>query len=70
MNRIPKWVWLIVAAGGAYYLYKRYQSATISLTSATASTGGAPVALPGTPAALNAAGGQIASGLTALFNQV
>lgn len=67
MNKIPKWVWLLIAAGGAYYLYNKYKAgATIALTGAT--VGGQSVQLPGTPSAVNTAGQQIASGITQLFN--
>lgn len=67
--KVPKWVWLIIAAGGAWYLYSKYKSTTIALTSASVSN--APQnALPGTPAAISSAGQQIGQGLTTLFNQV
>lgn len=68
MGKIPKWVWLLVAAGGAYYLYNRYKSTTIALTSASATPTGQ--ALPGTPNAIAQASNQIASGITSIFNQV
>lgn len=69
MNKIPKWVWLIVAAGGAYYLYTKYKNAaTIALTTGTP-TVGTPT-LPGTATALSSAGAQIGAGITSLFNQL
>jgi|HubBroStandDraft_2_1064218.scaffolds.fasta_scaffold71702_6 hypothetical protein len=69
MNKIPKWVWAIAIAGGAYYLYNRYKSAAVALTSASIGQNGQP-ALPGTPGAINTGSAQIASGITQLFNLV
>lgn len=68
MNRIPKWVWLAIAAGGAYYLYSRYKATTIALTTGTPTVGSPQI--PGTTSALNTASGQIASGITSLFNNL
>ncbi len=65
MKKIPSWVWLAVAAGGAYFLYQKYKTPVISLASASTSAG--TQALPGTPAAINQAGQQIGTGLMQLF---
>ena len=71
MNKIPTWVWLLAAAGGAYYLYTRYKTQTISLTGASVNTGGQSQSmLPGTPAAVSTAASQIGSGITSLFSQL
>lgn len=71
MNKIPKWVWLIVAAGGAWYLYSKYKTQTIALTGASVGTGGASQSLlPGTPNAVSTAASQIGSGVTQLFSSL
>jgi hypothetical protein len=68
MRKIPSWVWLAAAGIGAYFLYQKYKTPVIALTSANASPTGQ--ALPGTPAAISQAGQQISTGLTQLFQNV
>lgn len=66
MNKIPKWVWVVIAAGAGYYLYNRYKSTTLALTAGTPTVGTPQI--PGTTSALASAGQQIGTGITSLFN--
>lgn len=66
MKKIPSWVWILAAAGGAFYLYAKYKTKTIALTGAT--VGNQSTTLPGTSGAINQAGVDISSGLQQLFN--
>lgn len=68
MNKIPKWVWLVVAAGAGYYLYSKYKTTTLALTAGTPTVGTPQI--PGTTSALSTASQQIGSGITSLFNNL
>lgn len=54
----------------AYYLYTKMKTPTISVASVTGANPTGAAALPGSSAALNAAGASIGQGLVSLFNSV